>query len=133
MGAVHAFDVLGDPVRRALLDELRERGGGSVDAPVAAGELAGAMREAFGISQAAVSQHLGVLREHGFVTVAPAGRRRLYSIGGPGWAEVTDWVDAYRVFWEQRLDALETELRRGRSAAADADAADPADDDRSTP
>lgn len=116
---MHALDVLGDPVRRALLEELRVRGGGSADAPVTAGELAEAMREVFGISHAAVSQHLGVLREHGFVTVAPAGRRRLYSIGGPGWAEVTDWVDAYRVFWEQRLDALETELRRGRRAADD--------------
>lgn len=117
VGVVHALDVLGDPVRRALLDELRERGGGTAGAPVAAGELAGVMREVFGISQAAVSQHLGVLREHGFVTVVPQGRRRLYSIGGPGWAEVTDWVDAYRDFWEQRLDALDTELRRGRRAA----------------
>ena len=119
VGAVHAFDVLGDPVRRALLDELRARGGGGGAAPVTAGELAGAVGGAFGISQAAISQHLGVLREHGFVTVVPDGRRRLYSIGGPGWAEVTDWVDAYRVFWEQRLDALETELRRGRRAADD--------------
>lgn len=116
---MHAFDVLGDPVRRALLEELRARGGGSADALVAAGELAAVAGEAFGISQAAVSQHLGVLREHGFVTVVPDGRRRLYSIGGPGWAEVTDWVDAYRDFWEQRLDALDTELRRGRRAAED--------------
>lgn len=118
VGAVHAIDVLGEPVRRALLDELRRRGGGSMEAPVTAGELAAAMGESFGISQAAVSQHLGVLREHGFVTVVPQGRRRLYSIGGPGWAEVADWVDSYRVFWEQRLDALETELRRGRRGTA---------------
>ena len=70
---MHAFDVLGDPVRRRILELL------------AAGELAsGAVVDIiageFGITQAAVSQHLKVLRESGFATVRPEGTRRLYAL-----------------------------------------------------
>ena len=71
--AVHAFDVLGDPVRRRILELLSggERSSGAVCAVI---------QEEFGISQPAVSQHLRVLRESGFVTVRPEGTRRLYAV-----------------------------------------------------
>ena len=72
-GPVHAFDVLGDPVRRRILEYL-----GDGEAP--AGEIAAAVHEEFGISQPAVSQHLRVLRDHGFTSVRPEGTRRLYAV-----------------------------------------------------
>jgi DNA-binding transcriptional ArsR family regulator len=61
-----------------------------------------------------VSQHLKVLREHGFATVRPEGTRRLYALDPSGLREVDGWLDPFRRFWEQRLDALDTEIRRGR-------------------
>jgi DNA-binding transcriptional ArsR family regulator len=102
---VHAFDVLGDPVRRRLLELLA-----AGQAP--AGELSAAVRKEFGISQPAVSQHLKVLRESGFAIVQIDGARRLYSLDAAPLREVDEWLDRYRVFWSQRLDALDTELRR---------------------
>lgn len=68
----------------------------------------------FPISQPAVSRHLRVLREHGLVRSRPDGKRRLYSLDPAPLAELDDWLGRYRPFWAQRLDALETELRRGR-------------------
>ena len=68
----------------------------------------------FGISQPAVSQHLRVLRENGFATVRPEGTRRLYAVDPTGVRRVDDWLEQFRGFWEQRLDALGTELKRGR-------------------
>jgi DNA-binding transcriptional ArsR family regulator len=68
----------------------------------------------FPISQPAVSRHLRVLREHGLVRSRPEGKRRLYSLDPAPLAELDDWLGRYRPFWAQRLDALETELRRGR-------------------
>jgi len=105
---VHAFDVLGDPVRRRLLELL-------ADGQAAAGDLSAVVRAEFGISQPAVSQHLKVLRQNGFATVRVDGARRLYSIDAGPLREVDQWLDRYRAFWGQRLDALETEL--GRDAA----------------
>jgi DNA-binding transcriptional ArsR family regulator len=67
-----------------------------------------------GLSQPAVSQHLKVLRDHGFATVRPDGARRLYALDPAGLREVDSWLDPFRRFWEQRLDALETEVRRGK-------------------
>jgi DNA-binding transcriptional ArsR family regulator len=61
-----------------------------------------------------VSQHLRVLRENGFVTVRPAGTRRLYSVAGEPLHAAELWLRQFRPFWEQRLDALATELARGR-------------------
>ena len=104
---MHAFDVLGDPVRRRLLELLAEG-----QAP--AGELTEAVRAEFGISQPAVSQHLKVLRESGFAAVRVDGARRVYSLDAGPLREVDEWLDRYRGFWAQRLEALETELRRGR-------------------
>ena len=103
---VHAFDVLGDPVRRRILQLLAA-------GESASGEVVGVISEEFGIGQPAVSMQLKVLRESGFAHVRAAGRRRLYSIDADPLAEVDAWLSPFRQFWEQRLDALATELRRG--------------------
>jgi DNA-binding transcriptional ArsR family regulator len=104
---VHAFDVLGDPVRRRILELLA---GGELTS----GDLTSAVRAEFGISQPAVSQHLRVLREHGFTSVRPDGARRLYAVRPEPFQEVDAWLDAFRRFWTPPLDALATELARGR-------------------
>ncbi|MGH9119616.1 MAG: ArsR/SmtB family transcription factor [Acidimicrobiales bacterium] len=111
---MEAFDVLADPVRRRILDLIADRaeaGGG----PLSAGEIAATVRVETGLSQPAVSQHLKVLRECGFADVTAAGTRRLYGLREDGFRQVAHWLGRYRAFWEQRLDALDTELRRGRS------------------
>jgi len=107
---VHAFDVLGDPVRRRILELL-------ADGEQAAGSVTEAIRAEFGISQPAVSQHLKVLRDNGFATVRAEGARRLYAVDATGLSEVDEWLARFRGFWNQRLDALATELARGRRAA----------------
>jgi DNA-binding transcriptional ArsR family regulator len=104
---VHAFDVLGDPVRRRILELL-------ADGELTSGELTSVARAEFGISQPAVSQHLRVLREHGFTSVRPDGARRLYAVRSEAFQEVDAWLDAFRRFWTPPLDALATELARGR-------------------
>jgi DNA-binding transcriptional ArsR family regulator len=104
---MHAFDVLGDPVRRRILELLA---GGEHTS----GAVTEIVRAEFGISQPAVSQHLKVLRENGFATVRAEGTRRLYAVDPTGLQEVDMWVEQFRAFWEQRLDALGTELARGR-------------------
>jgi DNA-binding transcriptional ArsR family regulator len=127
---VHAFDVLGDPVRRRILELLAEG-----EAP--AGEVVDVIRAEFGISQPAVSQHLKVLREGGFAVVRPDGRRRLYAVEPEAFREVDEWVDRFRRFWGPPLDALATELVRGRREAAAARArtteSDDTSDDRREP
>jgi hypothetical protein len=55
-----------------------------------------------------------VLRDNGFATVRPDGARRLYAVGATPLREVDDWLDRFRGIWNQRLDALGTELARGR-------------------
>jgi DNA-binding transcriptional ArsR family regulator len=106
---VHAFDVLGDPVRRRILELLAE-------GETAAGDVATAVGAEFGISQPAVSQHLRVLRDNGFATVRAEGTRRLYAVDPTGMQEVDAWVEQFRVFWDHKLDALGTEIARGRKA-----------------
>lgn len=78
------------------------------------GALTSAIRAEFGISQPAVSQHLRVLRESGLTSVRAEGTRRLYAVEPAPLREVDDWLERFRGFWEQRLDALGTELARGR-------------------
>jgi len=106
---VHAFDVLGDPVRRRILELLD-------DGEQAAGAVTDTVRAEFGISQPAVSQHLRVLREHGFVSVRAEGSRRLYRVRGEGLRDVDEWLDRFRRFWSPPLDALATEVARGKRA-----------------
>ena len=113
---MHAFDVLGDPVRRRILELLAE-------GEVAAGDVVGVVRAEFGISQPAVSQHLKVLREAGFAVVRPDGRRRLYAVRPDAFREVDEWVERFRRFWGPPLDALATELVRGRREVGRAEAA----------
>ena len=107
---MHAFDVLGDPVRRRILELLAA-------GELTSGDLTAAVRAEFGISQPAVSQHLRVLREAGFATVRPDGARRLYAVRPEPLRDVDAWLDRFRRLWTPHLDALETELARGRRAA----------------
>jgi len=104
---VHAFDILGDPVRRRILELL-------ADGERSAGEIGEDVQREFGISQPAVSQHLRVLRESGFATVRPEGVRRLYAIAPEPLENAAAWFDPFRRFWQPHLDALGTELARGR-------------------
>jgi hypothetical protein len=67
-----------------------------------------------GITQPAVSQHLRVLREAGFAQVRPDGTRRIYSLDPAPLREVDAWLDQMRAFWEHRLEALATEVARGK-------------------
>jgi DNA-binding transcriptional ArsR family regulator len=108
---MHAFDILGDPVRRRILELL-------ADGERSAGEIVAAVQQQFGISQPAVSQHLRVLRDNGFATVRSEGARRLYAVDAAPLREVDEWLDPYRRFWTQRLDALATELARGKRSRA---------------
>jgi len=107
---MHAFDVLGDPVRRRLLELLSEPG-----VPThPAGELTATIVAEFSITQPAVSKHLKVLRDNGFATVEADGNRRLYAAAPEPLTEIDAWLDRYRRFWTNRLDALDTEIARGR-------------------
>jgi len=99
--------VLGDPVRRRILELL-----GDGERP--AGSLVDAVQEEFGITQPAVSQHLRVLRESGFVSVRPDGAKRLYAVRGEPLHDVEQWLDRFRRFWDPALDALATEVARGK-------------------
>lgn len=103
---MHAFDVLGDPVRRRIIELLAET-------EMTAGETVGAISEEFGISQPAVSQHLKVLREAGFATQRAEGTKRLYSLETAPLQSVDEWLDPFRRFWAPKLDALSTEIARG--------------------
>src|ERR1700759_1571386 len=107
---MHAFDVLGDPVRRRLLELL-------ADGERASGALPETIRSEFGISQPAVSQHLRVLREAGFATVRPEGTRRLYPVEHAPLRDGDAWLDRFRAFWTPHLDALATEIARGKRSS----------------
>ncbi len=104
---MYAFDVLGDPVRRRILELL-------ADGEQTAGALATVIRAEFGISQPAVSQHLRVLRENGFLTVRLDGARHLYTVAPAPLLEVAAWLERFQGVWSQHLDALATELARGK-------------------
>jgi DNA-binding transcriptional ArsR family regulator len=104
---MHAFDVLGDPVRRRILELLAAE-------EHASGEVVDVISAEFGISQAAVSQHLKVLRESGFATVRAEGTRRVYALDTAPLQEVDAWLDHFRAFWTHKLLALDTEIARGK-------------------
>lgn len=104
---MYAFDVLGDPVRRRILELL-------ADGEQTAGALATVIRAEFGISQPAVSQHLRVLRENGFLTMRIDGARHLYTVAPAPLQEVAAWLERFQGIWSQHLDALATELARGK-------------------
>jgi DNA-binding transcriptional ArsR family regulator len=104
---MHAFDVLGDPIRRRILELLAE-------GEQSSGSVVTVIQREFGISQPAVSQHLKVLRDSGFASVRVDGTRRLYSVESEPLREVDAWLDRFRGFWDQKLDALATEIARGK-------------------
>jgi DNA-binding transcriptional ArsR family regulator len=104
---MHAFDVLGDPVRRRIL-ELLATGEHS------SGEIVVVAQREFGITQSAVSQQLRVLRDSGFAAVRADGARRIYAVQSGRLREVDDWLDKFRALWLPRLDALATEVARGK-------------------
>ncbi len=104
---MNAFDALGDPVRREI---LRLLAGGERPA----GEIVQVIGERYRITQPAVSQHLKVLRELELVTVRADGTRRIYAVNPAPLREIDDWLGAFRSFWEPNLDALETEIARGK-------------------
>lgn len=104
---MHAFDVLGDPVRRRILELLSE-------GERSAGEVAAVIQQEFSISQAAVSQHLKVLRDGGFAAVRADGARRIYEVDAAPLQDIDRWLDRFRAFWEPKMDALATEIARGK-------------------
>lgn len=111
-------------MRRRVLELLAE-------GEHSAGELGEVVQREFGISQPGVSQHLRVLRESGFATVRPDGTRRLYALDPEPLSAAAAWFDPFRRFWQPHLDALGTELARGRRQrrlAAEAEAGEPDDD-----
>ena len=104
---MHAFDVLGEPVRRRILELL-------ADGEMSAGAISATIQDEFAITQPAVSQHLKVLRDNGFATVRPDGQRRLYAVDCTALQDVDQWLNGFRRFWTPHLDALATEIARGK-------------------
>jgi DNA-binding transcriptional ArsR family regulator len=100
---VHALEALADPTRRQIVELLAERDRD-------AGEIA----SHFDVSRPAVSRHLRVLREHGLVRSRGEAQRRIYSLEPGPLEEIDAWLGRYRVFWVNRLDALDVQLRRAR-------------------
>ena len=98
-----AFQILADPTRRRLIEELR---GGERSV----GELVGAAD----IGQPGVSRQLAILQDAQFVVVRPEGRRRLYALRPEPFRELDEWMMGYRAMWEARLDRFATELERRR-------------------
>ena len=94
---------LADQSRRTVLEAL-------ADGPATAGELAALLP----IARPGVSRHLRVLRAAGLVEVRQQAQRRVYSLRPQPLAEIDEWLGRYRALWEQRLDALHTEVARGK-------------------
>jgi DNA-binding transcriptional ArsR family regulator len=94
---------LADDSRRTMLEAL-------ADGPATAGELAAMLP----IARPGVSRHLRVLREAGLVEVREEAQRRVYSLRAEPLAEVDEWLTRYRALWQNRLDALHTEIARGK-------------------
>lgn len=100
-----------EAVLRAVADESRRTVLKALaDGPATAGELAALLP----IARPGVSRHLRVLREAGLVDVRQDAQRRVYSLRADPLAEVDEWLSPYRALWEQRLDALHTEVARGK-------------------
>lgn len=104
---MHAFDILGDPVRRRILELIQTD-------ELTSGAITEVIRAEFDISQPAVSQHLKVLRDNGFANVRAEGTRRLYSVDTAPLREVDQWLERFRRNWTPHLDALATEIARGK-------------------
>lgn len=99
------LQALADPSRRTVLEILRDR-------EATAGELA----DALPIARPGVSRHLRVLREAGLVDVRQEAQRRIYTLRPEALMPVDDWLEDYRALWQHRLEALHTEIARGKKA-----------------
>jgi DNA-binding transcriptional ArsR family regulator len=111
------FEVLAEPMRRRILDLLRER-------PRLVGELTAEL----GLSQPGTSKHLRVLREAGLVKVRADAQRRWYELDPAPLAEVDEWLAPYRWMWADRFDALERHLDSDAESDTDSDADDAAEE-----
>ena len=100
---MQAIEALADPTRRRIIELL-------ADGERSAGDIAAE----FETSRPGISRHLRVLREHGLVRAREQGQRRLYSLDPEPLAELDAWLARYRSFWANRLDALDTEIKRRR-------------------
>ncbi|HWM22678.1 MAG TPA: metalloregulator ArsR/SmtB family transcription factor [Ilumatobacteraceae bacterium] len=94
---------IADGHRRTMLEALR-------DHPATVNELAAVIP----IARPGVSRHLRVLREAGLVEARQDAQRRIYSLRPEPLAEVDDWLADYRALWRHRMDALHTEIARGK-------------------
>jgi DNA-binding transcriptional ArsR family regulator len=105
MAMPDAFQILADPTRRRLIEELR------------AGERSvSELVDVVDIGQPGVSRQLAILQDARFVAVRPEGRRRLYALRPEPFRELDEWMMGYRAMWETRLDRFAAELdRRGRT------------------
>jgi DNA-binding transcriptional ArsR family regulator len=101
-----ALEVLAEPTRRQIVELLAE-------GERSAGEIA----SHFPTSRPGISRHLRVLREHGLVRTREDAQRRLYSLDPAPLEELDEWLQRYRRFWSNRLDALDTEIHRRRKAS----------------
>ena len=99
------LQALSDGSRRIVLDTLK-------DSPATVSDLAALLP----IARPGVSRHLRVLREAGLVDVRREAQFRVYSLRPEPLAQVDEWLGHYRSLWEQRLDALHTEVARGKRA-----------------
>lgn len=102
-----SFAVLADPVRRRIVEIL-------ADGDESAGAVGEFISAEFGISQPAVSNHLRVLREAHAVTATRVASRQVYRLSPAAFADLTAWIERYLRVWPGRLEALDTELARGR-------------------
>jgi DNA-binding transcriptional ArsR family regulator len=95
------FEAVAEPNRRRLLELLR-----SGEQP------AGDLVKATGLSQPGVSKHLKQLREAGLVSVRAQGQKRLYRLEAGELAALDSWLEPFRQFWADRLDALDDHLEK---------------------
>lgn len=94
-GSADVFAAIADPTRRAILDRLSQG-----EQPVK--QLA----KPYSMSLPAISQHLKVLSAVGLVTQRKVGRERLYRLNPEPLKEVSEWVNHYEQFWQEKLNAL---------------------------
>ena len=99
------LNAIGDGHRRDILDRLRRK-------PASVNELAATLP----IARAGVSRHLRLLREAGLVEARQAGQLRVYSLAPEPLAALDEWLGPYRLLWQQRMNALQTEIARGKKA-----------------
>lgn len=94
------FRALSDSTRRSVLERL-----------VAGERNATELRDGLGISQPAISQHIGVLRSAGLINERRSGRSVIYSVNPDGLEPLFDWIERYRAYWPSRIERLKTVLK----------------------